>query len=228
MKKLIILMLLVFAGKGFAQEIRLFSEEAYDGRFTAIQRTLNYNDVAGSPYLDEDLLMGYVKFKLGDSAVSYFRYNIYADEMEYLDGEKLLAIDNAGEVDRIYFNGHTFVFTNYYFRKSIKQGYLEVLTSGTCNLYVKYDVDFEKAENAKSSYDKPKPPTFKRKLPQYYYSCYNQPINDFENDKDGLKVISNDYYDELSKYVKAEKLKLRKAEDLQKLFTYYNSILSNK
>jgi hypothetical protein len=226
MKKLVVLMLLLSAGKGFAQRIDLVGDEVYFGRFLAVDRPLNYDEVAGSPYLNEDLQLGYMKFKMADSIATYFRYNIYTDEMEYLEGEKLLVVANAGAMDHLYFNGHTFVFTNYYYRNSVKMGYLELLTAGTCNLYIKYNVAFEVEENAKSSYESSKPPTFTRKIPQYYYSCYKQPINEFDNDKDGLKVIGNDYYDALIKYVKANKLKLRKTEDLQQLFAYYNSLLN--
>ena len=70
-----------------------------------VQRTLNYDDIEGSPYLDDDLIKGYIKFNLGDSSVQYLRYNVYADEMEYLEGNEVLVIENVKDLDHVYFNG---------------------------------------------------------------------------------------------------------------------------
>jgi hypothetical protein len=224
-RSIISLLFIFVSSNTFCQQIRLFSQEAFAGSFLPIDRTMNYSEIEGSPYLNDDLIEGYATFRLGDSAVHYLRYNIYSDEIEYLKGNQLYVIDNEEKLDRVYVDGHTFFFTPYSIRNSVKTGYLELLVSGKAKLYIKYNVDFEKAENAQSSYDKPKPPRFVNKLPQYFYSLYGAPIVDFNNDSGGLEVVGKDHYEQLKTYAKKEKLKLRKTEDLIQIFKYYNTLL---
>jgi hypothetical protein len=203
--------------------VELIPSERYFGNFKTINRSINYENIQGSPYLDEELIQGYVKFSLGDSNVYFLRYNIYADEMEYLDGSSLKIISNPSELDHVHVNKHSFYYTTYKFRNSFKEGYLEKLVDGTVELYLKYDVDFKKYEEAKSSYHEAKPERFETGQPTWYASVENGPIKNFEVNKSGLESIFQDDYAEVQKYIKSNKLKLRKEEDVIKLFEHYNS-----
>lgn len=218
-------LILLLTTSSFAQRIELIRSEMYAGNFEPIMRKLNYDEIQGSPYLTEDLIKGYVKFKLGDSSVHFLRYNIYTEEMEYLDGQQLFVINNPKEVDFVSVAGHQFVYTNYKYRNSLKEGYLEKLFDGICKLYVQYDVDFEKRQNAKSSYDKPEPDKFVTKLPKWYFSDHSGQIINFPPDNSGIEKVTYDKYPQVKAYMKKEKLKPRKQDDLIKIFYYYNSLL---
>lgn len=223
-KSVLILILVLLAGPVISQRLDEVGRELYYGAYEPISRTLNYAEIQGSPYLDDDLVKGYVKFIYGDSTVQFLRYNIYTDEVEYLADEKLLVIKNATQVHYVYVNGHWFYYKTYKFRNAFKKGFLEKLVSGHFELYVKYAVDYEKKKNPESSYEKATPDRFVRKLPTYYFAIDNGPIINFDNSKSGLEEIFREDYPEIKKLIKSEKLKLRQQEDLVKIFEYYNSL----
>ena len=118
-------------------------------------------------------------------------------------------------------------YKTYKFRNAFKQGYLEMLADGKYELFVKYEVDFEEAEPAKTSYHKPTPNRFIKKNPTWYCSIDNGPIKNFESDNSDLEEIFREDYPEVKKYIKSNKLKPRKKEDLIKVFEYYNTELAN-
>ena len=222
-KVLLIILLTVPASTIFGQRIETLRFEMFSGYYEPINRTLNYDDVEGSPYLDPELIKGYVKFRLGDTADYFLRYNIYADEMEYLDGDKLFVINNPDQVDVVAVNNHELYYTTYKFRNSFKKGFLEKLVDGHYALYIKYNIDYEKRKEARSSYEKPIPDRFVKKSPTWYCSIDNGPIKNFENDNSGLEELFRQDYPDVKAYIKSEKLKLRKPEDVIKLFEYFNS-----
>lgn len=222
--RLIIFLFIASIGQTIAQRLQLISPDAYNGIYVPVERALNYNNIEGSPYLDDDLLKGYVKFSFGDSTVQYVRYNIYSDEMEYLDGEKLYVIENVNSLDHVHVNGHFLFYRTYKLRNSFREGYLDRLVEGRYNLYLKYNVDFEEAKPARSSYHEPTPNRFVMKNPTWYCSIDNSVIKNFETDNSSLEEIFREDFAEMKKYIKAEKLKLRKQEDVVRLFEYYNSM----
>lgn len=229
MKTLYTLLILAILVPGVqAQQIQLIPSEMYAGNFEPIHRKLNYKDIQGSPYLNDELMKGYVKFKSGDSVVYFFRYNVFMDEMEYLNGEKLYAINNAREVDHIYVDGHLFYYTKYKIRNTMKEGYLERLTSGIAKLYIQYDIDFEKKEKGKSSYEKVEPDRFVEKMPNWYYSTFDGEIQNFDPNTSGLKDVFRNHYPAIKTYMKQEKLRPRKKEDLTKIFNFYSSLLEDQ
>lgn len=226
MKLFFTLALFLCLNESYSQRIELIRSEMYAGDFEPVQRSINYATTEGSPYLDDELISGYVKFRLTDSIVTFLRYNIFMDEMEYLEGDKLQVIDNESHLDHVYVNSHIFYYKTYKFRNAFKQGYLEKVVDGPYELYLKYEVGFEKRQNAQSSYDQPTPDRFVEKSPIWFCSIKNGPIRNFETDKTGLEEIFREDYSKIKQYVKSEKLKLRKQEDMIKLFSYYNSTLN--
>lgn len=224
MKSSILLVLLVTSLSNlYAQRIELIAPERFGGSFVPINRQVDYNSIDGTPYLNESLIKGYVKLNLGDSTFAFLRYNVYADEMEYLQDKNLQVIENVSQLDYVYVDGRVFCYKTYKFRNSFRQGYLERLAVGDYTLYLKYDVDFERRKEARSSYEKPTPDRFIEKTPVWYCSIKDGPIKNFDTDNSSLEEIFRDDYPEIKKYIKSNKLKLRKQEDMIQLFEYYNS-----
>jgi hypothetical protein len=144
--------------------------------------------------------------------------------MEYLNGNKLFIIENTGELDHVYINGHYFYFKTYKYRNSFKKGYLEKMASGQYDLYIKYNVKFAKRQEAQSPYEQPIPDRFEGREATWFCSFQNGPIKNIELDKTGLETLFRDNYPLVKKYIKSNKLKLRKTEDVIKLFAYCNSL----
>lgn len=203
--------------------------EKYRGNYVAINRVLDYSAIDGSPYLEDNLIGGVVKFNSGDSLNHFMRYNLYSDEIEYLDDGQLFTIlkPQMKKLEYIHLNGNTIVYKEYYIRKQAETGYLLRLVKDRYSLYKRLRVEFQDAVPAKTSLHEPTPAHFVAKNVQWFYSLNGKPISFFKADNKWLREIGLSYYDVLKSFVKKEHLKLRKEEDLITLFKYYNSLLEN-
>jgi hypothetical protein len=201
----------------------------YLGTFVPVKRVFDYSEVEGSPYLNDKLIGGIVKFNNGDSLNQYLRYDMYSDEIEYLEKGKLFNIlkSQMKNLDHIYLNGNSIIYKDYFIKKKVHSGYLFELVNAQCGLYKRLRVEFQNAKPAKTSYHKPTPAQFVTKSVQWFYSFNGEPISFFKADNAGLKIIGGSHYEDLKEFVKENGIKLKKEADLIILFKYYNSLLEN-
>lgn len=225
---LVIALLLTMPGtyQSLAQNLIHLNTEVYYGDFNIISSKLNYRDISGSPYLNDDLILGQVIFRSGDSAEYYLRYDMYSDEIEYLKNKSLYSVINMPSLDHINLNGQRIVYQTYYVNNKQSSGYLVQLVTNKCSLYQKLRVKFEDTQPAQSMpYKEASPAQFKSTPVKWYYSNDNSTITQFKPDNAGLKQVSAKHFSELKAYIKANKLKIKKEDDLVALFEYYNMLL---
>lgn len=226
--RLFIIGLVAFFGSHvvFGQQTNL---REYLGAYVPVKRVFNYSEVEGSPYLNDKLIEGVLKFSNGDSLNQYLRYDMYSDEIEYLEKGKLFTIlrSQMKSLDHIYLNGNSIIYKEYFIKKSANSGYLFELVNDQYSLYKRLRVEFEDAVPAKTSYHKPTPARFVTKSVQWFYSTNGKPISLFKADNAGLKIIGGSHYGDLKVFVKENGIKLKKEDDLIVLFKYYNSLLEN-
>ena len=182
----------------------------YIGTYVPVMRTFDYSEVEGSPYLNDKLIGGIVKFNNGDSLNQYLRYDMYSDEMEFLEKGKLFTIlkSQMKNLDHIYLSGNSIIYKEYFIKKNAHSGYLLELVNDQCSLYKRLRVEFQDAEPAKTSYHKPTPAQFVTKSDQWLYSINGKPISFFRADNTGLKVIGGPYYQDLKVFVKEKGISL--------------------
>ena len=199
----------------------------YRGIFVPVERQINFSEIEGSPYLNEKLIGGMVKFTNGDSVNYFLRYDMYSDEMEYLDKTKLLTINKslAQNLDHLRLSNDNFVYKEFYIKKNKDEGYLIRLVDDRCKLYKRLTIDFQNAAPTKTGVHEGTPDAFVNKRVLWFYSIDNKPITFFSADNAGLKAIAGSHYEKLKSYTKKERLKIRKEEDLIRWFNYYNSLL---
>jgi len=207
-----------------AQEMLYIGAEEYNGKFATVQRQMNYGDIQGSPYLNDKLIKGWVKFNTGDSTAYFLRYNVYTDEMEYLQGQNLYTVKNMQRLAYVLLADYKFVYREYFIKGRQHRGYLALLVTGQCRLYKRYRMGFVKAKTPESSYDKATPAQFKVKPPQWYVACGSGNISYFGADNASLKELAGDQYAQLKNYMKEQRLKFKNEADLKALFVYYNSL----
>jgi len=209
-----------------AQSLRNINSDVYHGDYENLSRKLSYNDIKGSPYLNEDLILSRVYFKNKDSAEYYLRYDVYADEIEYLKDNRLFTILNMATLDYIILNGQKIVYQTYYFDGKESKGYLVELVNNKCSLYKRYRVEFEDAQPGQSMpFREASPARFKPIQEQWFFTNEASPITHFMPNSTGLRQVSDEHYDKLKAYAKANKLKTKKEDDLVTLFEYYDELL---
>jgi hypothetical protein len=222
----IILLTILSANQSLAQEFRILTKDVYYGDFEIISTKLNYSDIAGSPYLNKDLVLGQVIFKSGDTTAYYLRYDMYRDDMEYLINKSLYSVVNIPALDHIDLNGQRIVYKTYYDNNRLSKGYLIQLVIDQCSLYQKLQVKFEDAQPMQSMpFREATPAQFKSTPVKWYFTADDLTIKQFKPDNAGLKQVSVKHYAKLKAYIKANRLKIKKEDDLVTLFKYYNELL---
>ena len=218
--------MMISAGQSLAQNMIHLNTEVYYGDFEIMGGKLIYKDISGSPYLNDELVLGQVIFKKGDIAEYYLRYDIYADEIEYLKNKSLYSVINMPALDHINLNGQRIVYQSYFENGKQSSGFLIELVTNKCSLYQKLRVKFADAQPGQSMpYREATPDQFKATPIKWYFTANNLTITQFQPDNAGLKQVSAKHFAELKAYIKANKLKIKKEDDLVTLFEYYNKLL---
>ncbi|MEX2232132.1 MAG: hypothetical protein WD824_08230 [Cyclobacteriaceae bacterium] len=172
----------------------------------------------GSPYLQETFVSGYVHFgKIKSTPVS-MRYNIYSDIIEVQAQGVIYLLKPDPRVTKIEIGEQTFVPDT--FRPLKKSTYFEVLEAGTLTLLAKKIVNYRKKIEISDV-----PAKYSRQPDQYYFKFDKEPVVKFT----GFKAIienSPNKKEELSQFVKAEKLSSKDWEDLVKFAKFYNSLFA--
>ena len=209
-----------------SQNIRVLSNGEYSGGFEDLDRPINYSTLEVTPYLNDKLIQGYVIFNNGDSATYFMRYDIYADEIEYVQNNKLFTIlkPQMQKLDHIILDHNKIVYKDFHINKNGQSGYLIQLVTNQCNLYQRHFAEYKDAIPAKTGMHKPTPAQFKKKPVQWLFACDSDPIYVFRTDNSGLKKIGGVYYQQLKDYINENHLKIKKTDDMITLFNFLNSL----
>jgi hypothetical protein len=183
------------------------------------KKTNEYPGVQGSPYLNSEFTQGYVLLKDSSAAIMPLRYNIYANDMEYLVGDQYFAIGNPLSLKMVILEGAPFVYLMY----DNGRGYFEVLASGKSSLLLKRSVEFKPEEGPKPIEGTITPARFVRNQDSYYIvKGISEPVH-VSNMKSLIHALG-DKKQELEKYTDTEKLKRGSKENMIKVVEYYNSL----
>lgn len=199
--------------------------QEFKGEYAPVRREISYDDIDGSPYLDARLIKGLVNFRHGEDVVYFLRYDLYTDEIEYLQGGNLQVIQNQYTLEEIILDNHKIVYRDFFIKNLKHNGYLIQTNDSECRLYKKLRVEFQEAKPPESSYDNSTPAKFVSRPIQWFYAHEGEPIRLFTADNSGLKQFSGEFYSQLKLHIKKAKLKLKNEEDMVALFEHYNILL---
>lgn len=184
--------------------------------------TNSYADIEGSPYFFEDFRKGSVITKNGKKYNGEFRYDLYADQIEFkLDGD-VYWIANPELMEYIKIEDKLFVYYDKDLTDSKQGFYYQVLVMGECKLLYRKGINLKEAEPAKPYVD-PKPATFIDRKPLYYIQkgiAYPQKVSK----KGDLLENLSDKKQEVSAFIKKNKISATNKDELIDLIEYYNSL----
>ena len=177
----------------------------------------DYDEIDGSPYLNSDFVNGtfYVKDTL---AIKHpIRYNLYTDQMEYKSEGINYYVGSPQSLSRIVLGESVFIYLPFI----EKGGYFELFEPGKCKLVQKRKVVFKHSETKpivgiiRSSYER---------RPDEFYLIINQ--NQAFRIVNMNSVINalKDQKPKIETFIKQEKIRNTKKENLIKIAKYYNSL----
>lgn len=184
---------------------------------------LTENDIEGSAYLDDHFVLGDI---ITYENVIYkdipLRYNIYNDQMEFqISLDIILSISNPEILKEIQFGDQVFIYCEI---NDAKGGYFSLKQSGNIQLLSKYNIDFLKAE-LPAPFKEAKPPSFRSK-PNTFFIKIDEGYPVQISKKKNLVLIFGSLNDEIQKFIKKEKINLKRENDLIELVQFANNYIN--
>ncbi len=189
-----------------------------------LKNFLTEKDISGSPYLQDEFANGTVYTTTKQQFVDIpLRYNIYNDQMEFKTPDnKIQAMASPETVERIKFNNIEMIYVPFSNVKKIRKGFFRVVEKGNASLLSRSEVIFKDAEEP-GAYKEAVPPRFQRKPDSYYVKVGEEQAKRV-NSKKELVGLFPAHKNELTSYIKKNKVKTNKEESLIALVRYYNSL----
>ncbi len=184
-----------------------------------VEDELNEEGIKGSPYENEEFTNG---FLVTINNTKYenipLRLNIYNDDIEYQtkDGE-ILALYNRGIINHLMIGSSKYKYLPYSKGDRTYKTFFKVIEEGKASLLVRHKVIFSEARPA-ADYKKSAPPTFKRQPDEYYIKLDDGLAQKVSGKKDLETILSPS----VKAFIKKNKIKTTRLDDLQKLVHYYN------
>lgn len=177
-------------------------------------------DLVGSVYINQN----FSKARINDEKTYDVRYDAFHDEMEVKKGEKFfsLAKENNFVVNFIETDKMYRVYSNRS-NKAKEKSFFRVLRKyNNISLLVKEKIKFYEEKRA-TGYKKYTPPTLKRVKDVYYIGLNDNSAIKLKSKKKFLNLFSK-YKGDIKKYMKSERINLKKEKDLLKLFDFLNKM----
>jgi hypothetical protein len=177
----------------------------------------DYDNIDGSPYLNNEFVNGTFYVKDTVAIKLPIRYNIYADHMEYKADGAIYYVDSPQSLSRIVLGESVFIYLPFI----EKGGYYELVEPGKFKLVQKRRVDFKHSESKpiegliKSRYES---------NPDVFYLVNNQNQAFRIGNMNSVMNALQDQKTKIETFIKQEKIRNTKKENLIKIAKYYNSL----
>ncbi len=181
-------------------------------------------EIDGSPHENSDFVLGVVVTKSDQKYENIpLRFNIYNDEMEFKSDEgTILALTPPEFIDFIIIGEEKYIYIPYAIGNKLLRGYFKVITEGKASLLVKQNINYKDAE-LPQAYKDAVPARFIRMQDDFYIRLGQLEAYHISNKKE-LTVILEDKAKEMDDFLKKNKTRFNRMDDMQKLVNYYNTL----
>ena len=182
--------------------------------------------VEGQIYIGSDWPAGSVVLHDGSRIDDYLlRYDIMADQMQFISGKDTLAFASPKELSTVSFDGHTFIYETFQCENTIRQGYFELIEPGKNKLLLKRLVTYE-VPDVKEPED--------RSTTKYYIDeCFfiskpDKLASKVMCNRKSVLSLLNEHNAEIDEYLRITGNKVKTTEDLKKVVACYNALDETK
>jgi len=183
--------------------------------------------INGSPYLDEDFLPGIMTVLDGTEIPGLkYRYNIYNDQMQFILNGDTAYINKPLALQSIRLDDHLFVYQVYMSEADrVATAYFEVISENeTMTLLKRRQIEIEQDVYVSNYGGGGGTKEFMMKNTESFYLKYGEgAAQKIGNRKQFLSLLPG-YQEEVKKYIRQNRLSVRKAEDLQAIAEYLDGL----
>ncbi|WP_224489914.1 hypothetical protein [Robertkochia flava] len=227
MKKLLYLFTFTFtltSISSFAQQTEAY---AYGATTLLNTKAAEYSGIDGSPYLDgSEFSKGYM-VKDGKSIPNIdLRYNAYKDKIEIKISEEKIYATNPNNENDFIIKGRLFTQVDFTYKESERKGYMECLScEGEARLFKRHYKIFEQAKQGRTGYDQNTPPRFISREDYFLQLPGMEKAIELEGSNKKIEEQFGTLDKEMTQFIKEQRLKLKKEEDLIRFIEFYNKAI---
>jgi len=186
------------------------------------QRAKSYDDIQGSPYYTDEFVQGRIISKDTSEYSAMIRYNIYADQLEYMEGNKKYFVTKPSEIQEVQMGAEKMIYSDYLQAGVKYQRFFLLKKTGKYTLLQRKKIEFLPMETPRAVTANYKPDRFESKNDEFYISFGNKPAQKFTSLKN-LKKIAPELVPIIDEFKKENSVNTKRVEDLEKLFDYLNA-----
>lgn len=178
--------------------------------------------IKGSPYVEDAYTDGVIFY--GDKKLSApMRYNAFQDLIEFQQNGKAVVLDPSNTVKRVVMGSAVLVPLKFQAGGKSRLGYFTMLDSGKVMLFAKKKIVYLEAKKGGALDGGDLPPQYKRSPDSFYYRFGDGELLEANNIKSVVGSFP-DKKEDLTAYVKKEKISVKKEKEILQLVQYYNSL----
>lgn len=222
MSRITISIFLIFSVHfGFSQNAALGLDEyiKYAHVDNNAEKPVLYEYVQGTSYLNDEFVDGQITLDIGKTFEGPIRYDIYADQLEFKNSaNEIFIVQNPKAIRMVYLGGSKF---NYFESGEYTgaKGFYEIMVIGDYSLYKKYQVFLKNPEAAQPGFQT-SVAIFIPRDSKYYIMDPDGNFIEINNKKDLL--VSGRDTETLEKFIKDNKIKIKKENDLIRFIEFLN------
>ena len=229
LKFLFTLLFLIFSifytSAQFAEETKTISQLLNSIRKNGSNDVVELSKIKGSPYENDAFILGKAANKKTiDSKPYYLRYNIYNDIIEVKEENSTIGLIQSLNIYAVINNReyHYEIYSDD--NEKTDEGYfISLYKSEKVNVYKRKIKEFIEEQPAKDSFRQATPPSFKDA--EFYYFKKGRVLILLSTKKKEFIKNFPEHKNEITSYIKTEKINLKSEKDLIQLFKYYDSLL---
>jgi hypothetical protein len=184
------------------------------------------SQLLGSPYEKEDFTPGEIV------TVSRLRYtgiplqmNLHTNNLEFKNEDgQVMYIGMPEIIDYAIIDGEKYIYAPYAAGSRIFKSYFTVLSEGRVILLQKKRIILKSAEPAQA-YKVAVPAHYERSQDEFYLRILPGEAKKIANKKDLAEILGN-YPTELDNFIRKNKIRFYRAEDVRSMMEYYNKLVS--
>jgi hypothetical protein len=220
----IIAILISFQTTSLAQELMAidnYLDKLRIENVLTLPNQISYDDINGTPYYDEYFKKGILHMRSGRMLSGEFRYDIYADAIEFKKDDKIYALSIPDSITMLEIESTILRYLPYYVKSEVRKSYFVVLEDGYYSLLEQRIKVFRKAELPRPYQDAPVAARFEDAGTEIYLKRGEEPAVNVSNIRDIIAVFSKE--EAIAKeYINKHNIKFRDKDGIIKLINHMN------